>query len=348
MIRRVLSALLLVHLCAAGARAQELPTRRVPVERLNLPNAGVAVIRTQAQWKMLWRRYFSRAWNGVTGERIHPVIPPVDFRREMVVAVSFGPTSGCLNAARWVTRVTERRDSVFVQLGPVPSPSMSTCAAMVHPAELVVLPRRDKPVAFRGPIRAPAPATWLHTPPDAALDALPDRGERIVAGQALDPATSPQRVAWLVDWAIRRGNADVGELLLDRAEVRRNPRYVARLVALPDHHGQRAREILIRDFAASVASDPQAPTVALRTLIQAMSEPGADPRVAALLIRNPAVRSDRALLRLYALHGQGNVELWREACQVYLARWPALERVSGPAGDTTSYYLGIVCPERRR
>lgn len=346
MIRRVFWALVIAHLGASGARAQqELPIRRVALGRLEIPSAGVAVIRTRAQWEMLWRRYSSGAWSGVTGERIHPEIPVVDFRREMVVIVSFGPASGCSNTTRWVTRVIERRDSVTVRLRPLPTEPVLTCMMIIHPADLVLLPRRDKPVAFHGSPRVPAPANWLRTPPDAALDALPDHGEHILAGQVLDPATSPQRVAWLVDWAARRGNANVGELLLDRPEVRGNPRFVARLVGLPDRHGERARDILVRDFAAAVAADPRAPTAALRALIEAMSEPQTDPRVAALLIQNPAVRRDREQLRAYARHAQRNVELWREACRVYLARWPGWERTQGSPANDPSYYAAIICPE---
>jgi hypothetical protein len=101
----------------------------------------------------------------------------------------------------------------------------------------------------------------------------------------------------------------------------------------------------MRDFGVRMARDPHTPGQALRTLIEAMDQPGADPRIAALLVRNPAVRRSREMLQLYARHGQGNRALWREACRAYGARWPYWERLRGTSDRFPQYGSTIVCPD---
>src|SRR5262245_35790098 len=140
--RCVASVLLLLASCTACA-AVAAP---VPFSTLAKGLAsGVGqptqvVVRTENDWAALWSRHM--------GTQIAPSPPPVDFSRDMVVALFMGerPTGGY---AIEVTRI-ERTDSglsVHYQTTR-PDPAAMQPQALTQPLHLVALPRTDDPVTF--------------------------------------------------------------------------------------------------------------------------------------------------------------------------------------------------------
>jgi hypothetical protein len=139
-------------------RGEALDLRRLSSPALEIFDPGVLVIRDTAAWRTLWTRY-----------RKDPAeVPVVNFKDLMVVAVSRGSGSGCVNSAIYVERVERGRDSLFVVLDPGSGGPEVTCAMEIGPVDLVAVPRSDLPIAWveypgrRGP---PPPARWLDPNP---------------------------------------------------------------------------------------------------------------------------------------------------------------------------------------
>jgi hypothetical protein len=78
-----------VLLAAPGARAQKpVAFKRVDASQLWIPLPGLAVIRDSAHWATLWQRWAQRPPPGFDAGW-HDTVPPIDFRREMLIAVDF-------------------------------------------------------------------------------------------------------------------------------------------------------------------------------------------------------------------------------------------------------------------
>jgi hypothetical protein len=136
------SLLVLLASCAAHAAL----TVTVPFSTLDKGlTSGVReptqlVIRTRDDWAALWGRHMQL--------QPAPEAPPVDFSRDMVVALFMGerPTGGHRIE---VTRV-ERADAGLAvhYLSHGPDPGTMVSQALTQPFHLVTIPRDESPVVF--------------------------------------------------------------------------------------------------------------------------------------------------------------------------------------------------------
>lgn len=170
-------------------RGESIPFRRVSSDALQVERPGVMVIRDDTTWAALWRDY--------ARDSVYAV-PPVDFRREVVAAVSRGWKSGCTSSAAYVWKVERARDTLFVVTAYDGYPGSMvevTCAAEHAPVDLVVLPRGPAVafVGFAASWPVPPAARWLGpgrlsppprvigcAPPGSRADTLPP--EWVVCG----------------------------------------------------------------------------------------------------------------------------------------------------------------------
>lgn len=275
-------------------RGESVPFRRVGAGVLSISDAGVLVIRDAESWRTLGTRFHM---DGAAP------LPRVDFAREMVAAVSMGGTSGCSMAARFVWRVERRRDSLFVVLAydgyPEPLP-FDTCAMVVSPVDLVVLPRTDAPVAFTGYVagfRAPPPARWLAHPTVAETDTItPHWRDLYRLFLARDTATSADELARLVDRVDEQAPEELYKALLEHPRVQADLGLLLRLVR-SDRPSERMAQVLLERHGARLARDPATDREVLRLLLWRLDgEREGYREIAASLIGNPAVLGDERLL----------------------------------------------------
>lgn len=127
---------------------------------IRIGDAGVMVIRTDAAWRALWRRY------GDPGR-----VPAVDFSREMVAAVSMGSFDSCAEWPHFVQRVEQTADSLFVSVFFFEvDPPGPYCDYRPEAVDLVRMPRSELPVRFvphQTGFVVPGPARWLVPDPAA-------------------------------------------------------------------------------------------------------------------------------------------------------------------------------------
>src|SRR5215470_9736911 len=141
--RGVASFLLLLASCTAcAATAATMPFSTLAKGLAS----GVAqptqiVVRTQDDWAGLWSRHMRT-------QIAPPPPPPVDFSRDMVVALFMGerPTGGY---AIEVTRIERTDSGLSVHYRTTrPDPAAMHAQALTQPFHLVSLPRTDGPVTF--------------------------------------------------------------------------------------------------------------------------------------------------------------------------------------------------------
>jgi len=330
-------------LCAAGARraeAQSLPLRRVPSSALEVP-AGVAVVRDSAAWTVLWRRFEGVRWSK-GGTLAHAPIPPVDFRRHVLAAVSLGATSGCVNAARYIRRVVERPDSLVVEFGFEREGGVLTCAMMIAPVDVVRLRRSAKPVAFHPVsegLAPPPPAPWWDRPAWADYDRTPPGGGRVpLAVLARDPRNTEADVREIARRAGAARDGTAAAVLLERPEVGRDAAVLADLALASD----RVRRLFVERHLAdpgtlALARDGRTARPVLEMLLGAVPEPN-DRELVRALGENPAVRGDSALLSWLIVGGGRHRDLCADALRAFLARWPRTIQLGGGSSRTVACY----------
>lgn len=143
----------------------------------------------------------------------------------------------------------------MVDMLPRPAESLgfpTTCTMLVNPIDVVRLPRNAKPVAFLAHPRQPfQPARWLAPPNLAWLDrASEDERLFFLRAWARDPRTPPG-VAVVMTYLPAEQIWKVAGDLLQRSDVRRDPRPVTALALLPSGHGTAARALLFDQHATA-------------------------------------------------------------------------------------------------
>ena len=332
--------------CTAPATSQTIPLRRVPMHQLRIPLPGVAVIRDSATWKRLWMRYEERAY-GDSGV-VHAAVPAIDFRTEMLVAVSLGPSSGCSNSAQNIGQIMERSDSIVVVIGSAGEgePHL-TCDMIIEPVDVVRLRRSAKPVAFHSyepGNPTPSIATWWSQPSPAELDRM-DEVERAVITAALvrDPATPLSTLDTIVG-RLRVEDGEIVNDLLRRPDVLASTELLIALARLDKHGGSDAENVLVVRHGLALAGDPATPGDVLGMLIEHLRGPWTPhhQEVARLLAQNPTVWGTEALLRQFIFLTQNRRDVSGEACKVYVARWISREN---PAPTMKYLCSQILLPE---
>lgn len=275
-------------------RGASVPFRRVGEGALAIGDPGALVIRDAESLRTLWQRF--------ADARISPP-PRIDFTREMVAVVSMGGMDGCSSAARYVWRVEQGRDSLFVVLAydgyPAALP-FDTCAMVVAPVDVVVLARSDAPVAFTGYVsgyQAPPTPRWLDRPTVAQTDTMiPHWRDQYRLFMARDSATPREELARLIDGLDEQGTEALYGALLEHPRVQADLALLLRLVR-PRQPSERMAQVLLERHGARLARDPATDREVLRLLLWRLDgEKGGYREVAAALIRHRTVLNDEQLL----------------------------------------------------
>ena len=152
--RRVVG-LVLLSACSSAFAGGQPATQRVQMPLARLRDGSVAfslytgvgdslraVVRDTLIWRQLWERinqpFFPR-----------PALPPIDFRREMVVVAALGkrPSAGYDVVIEGV-----EQDSIGIEVAlrrNAPAPGCPVSAVMTQPLDLARIPASDQPVRFR-------------------------------------------------------------------------------------------------------------------------------------------------------------------------------------------------------
>lgn len=294
-----------VSLLVASAAAAQSP-KPVSYTRLalgggalamRLPIPGIALIADSAQWQLLWTRFQSRGF-GPNGPTFAP-LPPVDFSRQSLLAVSLGGWDGCLSTS-FVRRLTETKDSLVVEYGYPDLPKGTvTCDWLEWPVDLVLLPKVRKPLkgmSRNGPTVA-TPPPWWDNLGVRDLPQIPEawRGAYLQAN-AVDPRTTFDQLLALADWAGAKGDFSPGAFLIEDRRIRTSPRALVSLMGPGDGVGRTARDLLSRFSPDFIATDTTIPAPVVRTLVAMVSTGAADSALTATLARTPRVLADSQLL----------------------------------------------------
>lgn len=275
-------------------RGESVPFRRVSNQALSVRYPGVMVIRDDSAWTALWRRYLRDPVDS---------IPRVDFRREVVAAISRGPVTGCTNSAAYVWKVERARDTLFVVTaydGYPGSMVEMTCAAEHEPVDLVVIPR-GYAVAFVGftaswPV--PPPARWLGPLTVSEADTLPparrDSAYRVLAR---DPATYPSELMQLMERLERHPDDVLFAALVENPRVQEDAHLLLRMVRLRPGNPGRLGDVLLDRDGAALARDPDTPPELLAALVARLDRAqGVDAELARTILHHPGVLADSGLL----------------------------------------------------
>lgn len=347
MFRRGFALVIVAVLFPERARGQDIDLVRVPTQSIMIPLPGVAVIRDSAHWARLWQRFEAYAHRS-DGSLVRSVPPPIDFQRYMLVAAALGSLSGCSNQAHWVRRIRQNPDSIVVTVGPPFEGPEVTCMMIIEPLDVVRISRSAKPIYFRPALVAtpvPDTASWWIAPDWPAWDAMdPSRRGVFLTAWARD-LTTP--LADLEEITRRRGRDwTIAHVLLERPEVLQSPVALLNLVDAADEYGRQARHLLLAKFGLRLAGDPNTPPAALLVLIEELTHDAAFPETAKQLMANERVRQDQQLLKALTRWSQRYPGVYREACRLYLARWPAWERILDANGQPTRLLASSVpCPD---
>lgn len=340
----------LVSLCLLLATrplaAQTGPFDHVSTERLKLPFAGAAVVRDSARWVTLWHRYGRPGPDRVVAPGS---IPPVDFRTEMLIAVSPGPRSGCTNRVSLVREITQVGDSLIVQVGHHPDNDGGprvTCTMIVYPVEVIRLPRHAGTVVFRGPDEWIARAAWWDEPSLEELAQMPERSRRTYwAALARDPATPLTTVSGIAsrlsgwDW-------ELAAFLVLREDVRGDPTVLTDLALLERDSGREARRVLFDRFGLHLARRDDTSPRSLHALVNELTGRHPPPQeISTALLRHTAVLGDRDLLIQLSRLLAPLPDLRAEACREILARYEVWDAVVDRSGTPTGTWSSRVpCP----
>jgi len=307
----------------------KIPFSRLDTWRLEVPEPGVAVIRDSVAWWTLWRyfgRYYPYDWNLAQPDSFaHP--PPVDFREFMIIAVGYGSTSGCGNQAVYINRIESDGRHIRVVLGEdePPEPEL-TCMMIIHPVDVVTIPKDQRRVTFVGArtdYPVPPKARWLRPP---SVDAALDSGSsvlKVVSWRVLpsDSTLSFKDLRRLVRGAAAGVGPGAG--LLANPRVKANAELLTILGRGP-HASRPARELLFQLHGDAVARDARSDTATLAIVIEGLR--GSDhPDIAQPVTRNPVVRKDERLLRQLIRQVYADSVTCHTALAIYASRWP-LER----------------------
>lgn len=140
-------------------RGPEIPVVRMTNRALFLEEPGVMVVRTDAAWRVLWRRYSYE-------KRVPERDFDTDFSREMVAVVSMGTYVNCDDLAFFVQRVERTADTLFVAVHHEVDRRPVPCDFQSAPVDLVRLPRSERTVRFvphRAGFVVPGPGRWLES-----------------------------------------------------------------------------------------------------------------------------------------------------------------------------------------
>lgn len=118
---------------------------RVSARSLWVEEPGQWVIQSETEWKDFRERY------GGTVQGMEPPGEPaaINWDLNRLVVVGWGRTSGCENWRRRVNRILLYRDSTVVYVGPDRGSGELTCAAIIAPVDVVLIPRGYGSVRFR-------------------------------------------------------------------------------------------------------------------------------------------------------------------------------------------------------
>lgn len=134
----------------AGPPLDDLPGQAVVVTRLDerypsqysgFGDPARIVVDDAAQWAEVW----ARLWNN---QRPLPPLPAVDFAREVVIVAAMGsrPTGGY--GVRVQDAAVQANQVVVRAVETSPGSGCVTTQAFTAPADVVKLPRTDRPVRF--------------------------------------------------------------------------------------------------------------------------------------------------------------------------------------------------------
>ncbi len=105
------------------------------------------IFRDETRWKDFWDRHMFATDS--TGNRIPP--PSIDFGKEMVLALFWGPGyGGCTNEANAISTIEIVDSKVIVNVGEVQF--LGLCRAMQHPQQVVTLEKVDLSVVLKGKV----------------------------------------------------------------------------------------------------------------------------------------------------------------------------------------------------
>lgn len=116
---------------------------RADAKRLRVGEPGQWVFHTRAEWDTFWRRHLPPHTGG------DPAAPEINWKASLLVAVGRGRSSGCENWRRYVNRVLVYHGKTVVVVGPDHAAGELTCAAVISPVDVVILPRGYGTVEFR-------------------------------------------------------------------------------------------------------------------------------------------------------------------------------------------------------
>jgi hypothetical protein len=144
--RRLALPLVLAGLALAGCHLFDAEEKiPVPFESMEeaaylcVSEASTRVFRDEAEWQEFWEQNSAEQ------------APEVEFGRETVAGIFYGGGySGCSNRADVVRSVTELTSEVKVDVDPLND--LGDCEMIVCPAQLIRLPRIDKPFRFIGEV----------------------------------------------------------------------------------------------------------------------------------------------------------------------------------------------------
>jgi hypothetical protein len=141
--RRVASLVLLLATCTACAAVAATVSFSTLAKGLasGVDEPAQVVVRSQTEWAALWSRHMRT-------QTAPPQPPPVDFSRDMVVALFMGtrPTGGYAIA---ITQVERTAAGLSIRYRTArPDPSAMQTQALTQPFHLIALPRVDDPVTF--------------------------------------------------------------------------------------------------------------------------------------------------------------------------------------------------------
>ncbi len=330
---------------AVGAQ-RAIEFRRIDAHLLSIPFPAATVIRDSSRWATLWRRWQRLAWIPATDNWVDEPPPHIDFRHEMAIAIAMGGLDGCANVWNTVSRVVEWSDSIVVEPPPDPSRRDVTCAMLISPVDVVLIPRSDKRVVL--PARElgrplPPPDWWWQPSPSAFNAADAATKARFLLPLARDPATPPATIEAIAQYSVDHGWV-ASDLLLKRREIRSSIPMLQMLAGARDTLGRSALALLSHEFGATVAADPTTPRGTLLKLVRHLWPPVPEGHDVALhLLQNPTVVADSALVS-GILNNVRDADIREPACRIYLAKWAAWRPATNPDGAFIGWNPLVNCP----
>jgi hypothetical protein len=325
----------------ASHAAQSIAFTRLDTGRLEGLEPGTALIRDSVAWRTLWW-YFGREyrseWNAPLPDSI-ATPPPVDFTRNVIVAVSSRVFSGC--GGPYISRVEADGPRLRVVLGPAEDPEFPMiCTEEGSGLEAVLVPGRWRQVSVVGPrpeYIVPPPARWWTKPSvEAALDTgrsvLKDVSWRVLPR---DSKLSLKDLRRLARGASDGAGPSLG--LLGNPRVKASPELLT-ILGSGRRASRLAQALLFQLHGDALAGDRGADTTALAIVIAGLRD--ADhPDVARLLAHNRTVRRHEALLRGLIREVRRDSVTCSVALEAYASRWPLQHEFpsSGPPDRGRAY-----------